>query len=64
MLKETLLKIGYKEKEIIKIINTYPLSNLKEETLLKKIQEINSFLIDNNYTIDEIIKMAINLPTI
>ena len=44
-LKELFLKIGYKEEEFIEIINSYPIVNMKQETLMRKVQENYDFLV-------------------
>ena len=45
MVRELMLNLGYKEEEIKNIVNQYPLCNLKEETLLRKIKEIYDYLL-------------------
>lgn len=40
MVKEYLLKLGYSDKEIDAVLNSYPLCKLKENTLLAKIKEV------------------------
>lgn len=44
MLEQYMLEIGYTKEEIDIIINSYPICNLKEETLPENIKNIYSFL--------------------
>ena len=41
---ELLLELGYQEKEIENILITYPLTNLKDETLYKNIKNIQIYI--------------------
>ena len=63
-LKELFLSLGYNEEEYTKIISTYPLFNLKEDTLYKKVKENYKFLISLNYSKEEVIKMTKAIPAI
>ena len=44
MLYEYMLELGYTKEEINLIINSYPIKNLKEETLYQSIKEKILFL--------------------
>ena len=63
-LKEFFLELGYNEKEYVEIVNTYPIINIKPETLMRKVKENYEFLISLGYSKEEIIKMTKNLPAI
>lgn len=62
--KQLLLSLGYIEKEIMKIISSYPLCDLKETSLYNKIKSNYLFLSNLGYTKEEIIKMTKSLPSI
>ena len=64
MLKEYMLSLNYTDNDINKIINTYPLCNMKESTLLNKIKENYSFLKDFGHSDKDIIKMTKRTPGI
>ena len=49
-LKELFLKIGYNKEEYIEIINSYALKYMKQETLIKKVQENYDFLVSLGYS--------------
>lgn len=57
-LKKMFLELGYSEKEYVKIVNTYPIINMKPETLKKRVKENYDFLISLGYSKKEIIKMT------
>ena len=61
---EYLTYFGFKEKEIIQIINNYANKSMKLETLLLSIIRINVFLISKGYTKEDIIKIIKEYPTI
>ena len=64
MLTEYMKNLGYTSNQITKIITIYPLNKLKEETLLKKIEENYNFLSKYGYSNSEIIKITTKLPHI
>src|SRR5699024_8217837 len=64
MVKEYLLKLGYSDKEIDAVLNSYPLCKLKENTLLAKIKEVYCLLISLGYNHEDVIKMTRTLPTL
>lgn len=57
-LKKMFLELGYSEKEYVKIVNTYPIINMKPETLMRRVKENYDFLISLGYSKKEIIKMT------
>ena len=57
-LRKFFIELGYKEEEYEIIVNTYPLSNLKVETLLNKVKENYNFLIELGYSREDVIKMT------
>ena len=59
-----LLDLGYQEKEIENILITYPLTNLKDETLYKNIKNNYTNLVDIGYTKEQVLKMTTLLPSI
>ena len=63
-LRKFFIEIGYTEEEYEIIVNTYPLSNLKVETLLNKVKENYNFLIELGYSREDVIKMTKSLPAI
>ena len=63
-LRKFFIELGYKEEEYEIIVNTYPLSNLKVETLLNKVKENYNFLIELGYSREDVIKMTKSLPAI
>ena len=38
-LKKLFLELGYSEKEYVKIVNTYPIKNMKPETLIRRVKD-------------------------
>lgn len=64
MLREYMIGVGFTDKDIDKIINTFPVCNYKEETLLKKIDEVYKFLLNNGYVSKEILRMIKRFPQI
>ena len=63
-LRKFFIELGYKEEEYEIIVNTYPLSNLKVETLLNKVKENYNFLIELGYSREDVIKMTKSLPAL
>ena len=63
-LKEEFIKLGYTEEEYHDIRNSYPINNLKGETLIKKLKDNFNYLLKNGYTKEEVIKMTTKLPAI
>ena len=64
MVKEYLLQLGYSKEEIKTILNSYPLCNLKKDTLLAKIKEVYCLLISLGYSHEDVIKMTKVLPSL
>ena len=60
-LKNLFLELGYTEEDYLKIISTYPIYILKEETLIKNVKTIFEFL-SKIYSKEEVIKMTKKLP--
>ena len=58
MLREYMLSLGYTENDINKIINTYPLCDMKESNLLNKIKENYKLLKEFGHIDKDIIKMT------
>lgn len=63
-IKKYMLEYGYNEKDIEKILNTYPLYTSKCETLLNNIKDITNLLSILGYTKKNIIKMTKLYPTL
>ena len=63
-LKELFLKLGYGENEYVEIVNTYPIINIKPETLMRRVKENYDFLMLLGYSKEEVIKMTKSLPSI
>lgn len=57
-------QLGYKESEIKKILNRYPINRLKEETLLCNINRNFNYFIRFGYQPNEIIQMSKKFPAI
>ena len=53
--KEHLLQLGYSIEDVGNILNSYPLCNLKESTLLADVKEVYSLLITLGYSHEDII---------
>ena len=64
MVREYLKEIGYTNYDIEKILTTYPICNLKEETLLKNIKKNYEYFIVIGYTQEEVLKMTKSHPPI
>ena len=64
MVREYLKEIGYTNYDIEKILTTYPICNLKEETLLKNIKKNYEYFIVIGYTQEEVLKMTKSFPVI
>ena len=64
MVKEYLKELGYKEKDIEIILQCEQLKKFKEETLSNNIKKIYNFLLELQYTHDNIIKMTKTIPAI
>ena len=62
-LENLFLSLGYTKEDYQKIITTYPINNLKEETLIKKVNEVYNYL-SEMYTKEEVIKMTKSMPAI
>ena len=63
-LKKVFLDIGYTNEDFEIITNTYPIANIKPETLNKKVKDIYKFLLSLGYSKEEVIKMTKILPAI
>ena len=59
-----LKSLGYTEYDINEIINTYPISDMKEDTLIKNIKSNYTFLVKLGYSQEEVIKMTKSFPKI
>ena len=63
-LKKVFLDIGYTNEDFEIITNTYPIANIKPETLNKKVKDIYKFLLSLGYSKEEVIKMTKSVPSI
>ena len=63
-LNKLLKGLGYTEYDINEIINTYSVSNMKKETLMKNVKRNYAFLIELGYSQEEVIKITKNCPAI
>ena len=63
-IEELFLSLGYTEEEINEIKKCYPVSNVKDDTLLKRVKEMHDYLFSFGYTKEEIIRITITLPQI
>ena len=63
-LKKVFIDIGYTNEDFEIITNTYPIANMKPETLTKKVKDIYHFLLSLGYSKEEVIKMTKNSPAI
>ena len=63
-LKEEFIKLGYTEDDYNEIRNSYPLINIKDETISKHLKDIFTFFLECGYTKEEVIKMTKALPAI
>ena len=61
---KVLHSLGYSKELIEKILTTYPIYNLKDETLSLNIKNIYNFLLGLGYTKEEVIKMTKQLPSL
>ena len=57
-------ELGYKEHDIELMLNHYSLKKMRNDTLLKKINETYQLLLTLGYTKEEVIKMTKRLPAI
>ena len=64
MLEQAFLDFGYTKEEFERIRNTFPVINLRDETLLNNFENITKFLLNNGYTKADIIKMAKLFPSL
>ena len=64
MVKEYLLKLGYSHEDIEKILSSYALKNLKEDTLLIHIKNNYNLLISLGYSHEDVIKMTKTFPSL
>ena len=64
MVKEYLLKLGYSHEDIEKILSSYALKNLKEDTLLIHIKNNYNLLISLGYSHEDVIKMTKSFPNL
>lgn len=63
-LKEEFIKLGYTEDDYNEIRNSYPLINIKDETISMHLKDIFTFFLECGYTKEEVIKMTKTLPQI
>ena len=63
-LKEEFIKLGYTEDDYNEIRNSYPLMNIKDETLSIHLKDIFTFFLECGYTTEEVIKITKTLPAI
>ena len=59
-----LKSLGYTEYDISEITNTYPISDMKEGTLINNIKRNYTFLVKLGYSQEEVITMTKYFPTI
>ena len=64
MVKEYLISLGYSNIDIEKILNSYSLNTLKEDTLLIHIKNNYNLLITLGYSNEDILKMTKVLPSL
>ncbi len=55
---------GFNDESITIILETYPICNMSEDTLLDHCKENNKWFLENDYTKEEIIKMGKLLPAL
>ena len=60
----TLINLGYKEEDIEKIVDAYPLNNMRDDTLSKNIKNNYNTLVSLGYSIQDVIKMTKTLPAL
>ncbi len=58
----TLLNLGYKEEDIEKIVDAYPLNNMRDDTLSKNIKNNYNTLVSLGYSLQDFIEMTKTLP--
>ena len=63
-LKEEFIILGYTKDDYDAIRNSYPISSIKDETLIEKVRDNYSFLLKLGYKREEIIKITKSLPEI
>ena len=63
-LKEEFIILGYTKDDYDSIRNSYPISSIKDETLIEKVRDNYSFLLKLGYKREEIIKITKSLPEI
>ena len=63
-LKEEFIKLGYTEDDYNEIRNSYPLINIKDETISIHLKDIFTFFLECGYTKEEVIKITKILPAI
>ena len=63
-LKEEFIKLGYTEDDYNEIRNSYPLINIKDETISMHLKDIFTFFLECGYTKEEVIKITKILPAI
>ena len=56
-LKQTFIKLGYKELEYTKILNTYPIYKSSDDALVEKAKIIYDFFISIGCSKEDIIKI-------
>lgn len=64
MAKQIFIKLGFKKTDIDKIISSYPVNHLTNETLIVKINELYEFLLLQKYKKYEIIKIITQCPSV
>ena len=63
-LNKLLKTLGYTEYDINEIINTYPISSMRTDTLIQNVKRNYTFLVELGYSQEEIIKMTKSFPSI
>ena len=63
-LNKLLKSLGYTEYDISEIINTYSISSMRTDTLIKNVKRNYTFLVELGYSQEEIIKMTKSFPSI
>lgn len=64
MVTSYMMKLGYKEEEINKILKQHVIKRFSDETLLIHIEGIFNYFLDKGYTKEQVIKMTTHTPSI